>query len=660
MLYLDFEYSRSSEPFVRPICCCTLEELDGRVVRDRFWLLDPQDRQRFLDYVCVPDVLCSFQAGAEARALRALGLAATEFAWVDLYCEWLQARNGNDSCRYGRYYIGGHLRTSTPPKMQPGRNRGKNNTEVGTGLADAVGHQLGICIDSERKRRMRELVISDPVGYTDAQREELLEYCASDVEHLPELRRAIRASIVERLPPRYPPDRLDAEELARGQWSVLCSEMETVGIPVDVEALRNLGRNHDEVVRRAIEGCLEDGHAPFWRLELDEGRHPSEGRYVRDMGAFEAYLAKRGLLRDWPRTEKGALSTDEDTLKEYEGDAGISSLRETSKAIRQVGYFRPESRGDIEGNLGSDGRLRVFLAPYGTQTARCAPQPKKGYVFAMSSWLRALIKPPEGYSIVAADYGAQEFAIAAVLSGDANMMVAYSSGDPYLHFAKITRMVPSDATKETHPFERDLAKSLVLGLQFGMGRSKLAAKLTADLGREFREDEAQAHIDSHKKAFPDLWRWRAATIRKYRRERLLSLPDGWHLFGDNPSDLSAVNFPIQGMGSTILREAVRLLGKSHAAFVFAPLHDAVYSLCRSDMEERACGDIRRAMRDAFRKHLGDALEVRIDMDIHRHGQPWVEKKGEKWYRRLGFALEPIVLPDDRKRMMSEWLDKSFV
>ena len=38
------------------------------------------------------------------------------------------------------------------------------------------------------------------------------------------------------------------------------------------------------------------------------------------------------------------------------------------------------------------------------------------------------------------------------------MMRAYRSGDPYLEFAKLARLVPPDATKKTHGPQREAAK----------------------------------------------------------------------------------------------------------------------------------------------------------------------------------------------------------
>ena len=49
------------------------------------------------------------------------------------------------------------------------------------------------------------------------------------------------------------------------------------------------------------------------------------------------------------------------------------------------------------------------------------------------------------------------------LSEDPEMLAAYRSGDCYLAFAKQAGAVPADATKKSHPAERELFKLCALG-----------------------------------------------------------------------------------------------------------------------------------------------------------------------------------------------------
>src|SRR5262249_59692926 len=99
------------------------------------------------------------------------------------------------------------------------------------------------------------------------------------------------------------------------------------------------------------------------------------------------------------------------------------------------------------------------------------------FIFGPSVWIRSLIKPGAGRAVAYIDYGQQEFAIAAKLSGDRSMAEAYASGDPYLTFAKQAGAIPPEGTKETHAGVRELFKTTALGVLYGMEAERLAVRL---------------------------------------------------------------------------------------------------------------------------------------------------------------------------------------
>ena len=74
------------------------------------------------------------------------------------------------------------------------------------------------------------------------------------------------------------------------------------------------------------------------------------------------------------------------------------------------------------------------------------------------------------------DWEQQEFAIAAFMSGDKEMVAAYRSGNPYLALAKKLGAAPDSATKQTHRLVHERFKAVVLGVNYGRtkhGLSKL-------------------------------------------------------------------------------------------------------------------------------------------------------------------------------------------
>jgi DNA polymerase I-like protein with 3'-5' exonuclease and polymerase domains len=190
-------------------------------------------------------------------------------------------------------------------------------------------------------------------------------------------------------------------------------------------------------------------------------------------------------------------------------------------------------------------------------------------VFGPATWIRGLIKPPEGRALAYIDWRQQELGIAAALSGDRAMLAACTSGDPYLEFARMAGAVPSNATKRSHPEERAVYKVCMLAVQYGMGAKSLAQQ-TSTLGIQ-----AAKLLQAHKDAFPDFWRWseRVQNVG-FSTGRLVSR-FGWqrHVSGmDSPA--SVRNFPVQANGAEMLRLALMKMVDAGVR-ACAPVHDAV-------------------------------------------------------------------------------------
>jgi len=159
------------------------------------------------------------------------------------------------------------------------------------------------------------------------------------------------------------------------------------------------------------------------------------------------------------------------------------------------------------------------------------------------------------------------------------------------------------------------------------------------MGRKVTEREADKLINLHKKVYPRYWRWLKRIDREYIRNKFLQLPCGWVLLGDNPHVLSVRNFPTQGSGSSIIREAVKKC-KEHEVQVISTLHDSIYILSKNEDVDI---DITRAslcMSGAFNNVLKQTeLEIRLDVTSHTSDKPWISEKGSRFYEILKEYLE---------------------
>ena len=136
------------------------------------------------------------------------------------------------------------------------------------------------------------------------------------------------------------------------------------------------------------------------------------------------------------------------------------------------------------------------------------------------------------------------------LSGDLLMQEAYSSGDPYLAFAKQAGAAPATASKATHSAQRELFKQCVLAVQYGMQAQALALKMSqpAIVARDL--------LKVHRETYRAFWSWSDAAVDKAMLTGSLHTVFGWHLHvGEKPNPRSLRNFPMQANGAEMLRLA---------------------------------------------------------------------------------------------------------
>jgi hypothetical protein len=170
----------------------------------------------------------------------------------------------------------------------------------------------------------------------------------------------------------------------------------------------------------------------------------------------------------------------------------VSPLRELRSSLSELHL------GDLA--VGQDGRNRCLLSPFSARSSRNQPSNSR-YIFGPAVWIRGLIKPPEGSAVAYIDWRQQEFGIAAALSGDRLMLAAYRSGDPYLAFAKQANAAPADATKDSHASVRELFKTCVLGVQYGMEAYSLATRIGGSPVR------ARELLRAHRETYRTFWKW---------------------------------------------------------------------------------------------------------------------------------------------------------
>jgi DNA polymerase I len=130
------------------------------------------------------------------------------------------------------------------------------------------------------------------------------------------------------------------------------------------------------------------------------------------------------------------------------------------------------------------------------------------------------------------------------------MMDAYLTGDPYLAFAKQSGAVPQDGTKISHKRERDMFKTVVLGVGYGMEAEALATRLAIS------PLEARELLRKHHETYPQFWRWSQNYLDGAMYRLSARTLFGWHLCTKADANPRSIrNFPMQANGAEMLRIA---------------------------------------------------------------------------------------------------------
>jgi hypothetical protein len=359
-------------------------------------------------------------------------------------------------------------------------------------------------------------------------------------------------------------------------------------------------------------------------MAIAAGGSPIPGPRTFSAARFADYLTRNNI--PWPMLESGALDLKDETFRQMaRAYPQIAPLRELRHSLSQLKLN--------ELAVGSDGRNRCLLSAFQARTGRNQPSNSK-FIFGPSVWLRALIRPEPGRAVAYVDWSQQEFGIAGALSGDANMMEAYRSGDPYLTFAKQAGAVPLNATKQTHNAERERFKACVLAVQYGMGSLSLANRLGG------APIEARELLRHHREAYPRFWEWSQAAVDHAMLFNYVQTVFGWKIsVGTDANPRSLANFPCQANGAEMLRLAC-CLATERGIKVCAPVHDAILVEGPADSIESVVEATQAAMREASAIVLS-GFELRTEAKIVGPGERYIDPRGEVMWNTIQGILDEL-------------------
>lgn len=253
-----------------------------------------------------------------------------------------------------------------------------------------------------------------------------------------------------------------------------------------------------ELLERHLAEVIAEKNAllePLGMVRQANGKPPTE---LMSTNRFKALLEERGVDIEYKPSPRG------DALPEVpcfaKTDEFMQSLLDhEDEYVRQLAEARLGFKSTLE-----ETRSRKFLAisklpwPKGCVPARAMPMPLaygKAHTHRLSgdwgmncqnlpttmksggkSKLRHALQAPPGHQIVVADLAQIEARLGAWLARCEDLLMQFRDGtDPYAIFA--TSVFGYNVDKKTHPFEREVGKTGVLGLGYGCGWVRFHAML---------------------------------------------------------------------------------------------------------------------------------------------------------------------------------------
>jgi len=279
---------------------------------------------------------------------------------------------------------------------------------------------------------------------------ELAEYCAHDV--------FLCVEVFKRLVKGYPRKELQLIDL-------------TLKMFTEPKLLLD-----PEMLGGAVEEEREQREALLTRLGVEDSALASNPKFA---GLLES------LGCDVPY--KVSKTTGKKTLALSKKDAHFQALLSSERDdVRLLCEARLRVKSTLERtraqrflDISRRGTLPVPLNYYGAHTGRWSASKGSGINMQnmkRGSFLRKSILAPDGYKLIVSDLSQIEPRVLAYLADHAPMLEMLRTDDPYSLFGAQMFNIPG-MTKDTHPVERQSAKSALLGAGYGLGWASFAAQL---------------------------------------------------------------------------------------------------------------------------------------------------------------------------------------
>ena len=434
------------------------------------------------------------------------------------------------------------------------------------------------------------------------------DYAAEDADVTLQLEDAIRPSALSLSSSVSSPSALSEVEEPLVK---LLLEMEREGVKIDVDALKEYGRELDREILGFTQEILK---------YADPGFNPDSPKQLGEL-----LFGKLGLPGG-KKTASGQWSTDEKTLSKLAGEHPIiASILEYRACTKLKSTYVDKLPTLID----DQGRVHTTYAQAFTETGRLSSSDPNLQNIPIRTergkFIRkAFVARDENHVIISADYSQIELRLMAAMSGDTAMLAAFRNGED-IHrdtASRVYDVMPAFVTPE----QRSACKMVNFGIIYGISAFGLSQRLKVP------RKEAADLIETYFKLYPSIKEFMGRAIAKARekgyaetvlgRRRTLRDINSRNATARQAAERDAINTPIQGSAADLIKIAMvrvdrAIKAENLRAKMVLQIHDELVFDCPKDETERLKEIVRREMSTAL--DFGVPLEVGIG-----EGANWLE------------------------------------
>ncbi|MGC1343803.1 MAG: DNA polymerase I [Candidatus Binataceae bacterium] len=399
--------------------------------------------------------------------------------------------------------------------------------------------------------------------------------------------------------------------------AAILAEMEATGIGIDADALKKIGDEFGEQLKRLERECYELAGR---ELNLNS---PIQ---LRDVLFTTLKLPTKGLKKT-----KSGFSTDADTLEKLAAAHPMPAKLLEYRSIAKLKSTYADALGGLIDR--ADGRLHTTFHQAVAATGRLSStDPNLQNIPTRSEEgrrIRRAFVAREGFILLSADYSQIDLRVLAHLSADPTLVDAFQRGED-IHARTATELLGLSAGKVDADARR-VAKTINFGLIYGMGPQRLAAQLGIPLAA------AQDYIKRYFERLPRVREYFEETLTRARTDGFVTTMYGRRRYLPELSaapggaraqaERIAINTPIQGTAADLIKLAmIRLHSQIRHTGMEAVLVMQVHDELLLEVRKDALAQVSEAARAEMEGVATMRVPLKADL---KWGPNWAEMGGGK-------------------------------